>query len=66
MLSMLGKNSADDTLKHFSYCSRKTSVCKLSPRETICMKCQTLFSGESKKKLSFCCLLNVSAEFAHR
>ena len=24
--------------------------CKLSPMETICMKCKTLFSGKNKKK----------------
>ena len=24
--------------------------CKLSPLETICMKCQNLFSGKNKKK----------------
>ena len=32
--------------------------CKLSPVETICMKCQILFSGKNKKILSVCCLLN--------
>ena len=26
--------------------------CKLSPRETICMTCQSLFSGKNKKMLS--------------
>ena len=24
--------------------------CKLSPQETVCMKCQSLFSGKNKKK----------------
>ena len=31
--------------------------CKLSPKETICMKCQSLFSGENKKNISNCRLL---------
>ena len=30
---------------------------KLSPRETICMKCQIPFSGENKKNISKCHLL---------
>ena len=53
-LSMLGKNSADDILKFFfffSNFSQKTDFdisCKLSPEETICMKCQNLFSGKNK------------------
>ena len=34
---------------YFSYFSQKTGFdisCKLSPKETICMKCQILFSGK--------------------
>ena len=31
--------------------------CKLSPVETIYMKCQNLFSGKNKKNISVCCLL---------
>ena len=45
---------------YFSYFSQKTGFdisCKLSPKETICMKCQTLFSGENKKNISKCRLL---------
>ena len=34
-----------------------TFSCKLSPVETICMKCQNLFSGENKKNISWCRLL---------
>ena len=55
-LSMLGKITADDILKYFSYFYRKIGFaisCKLSPQETICMKCQSLFSGKNKKKYQF-------------
>ena len=41
--------SAGDILKLFSYFHQKTGcdiTCKLSPLETICMKCQILFSGK--------------------
>ena len=31
--------------------------CKLSPLETICMKCQNLFSEKNKKNISICRLL---------
>ena len=31
--------------------------CKLSPMETSCMKCPTLFSGENKKNISECLML---------
>ena len=47
---------------YFSYFSQKTGFeisCKLSPVETICMKCQTLFSGKSKKNISKFCLLEI-------
>ena len=47
------KISADEILKYFSYSSRKTEFdisSKLS-RETICMKCQSLFSGKNKKNI---------------
>ena len=43
---------------YFSYFSQKTEFdisCKLSPLETICMKCQILFSGKNKKNISKCC-----------
>ena len=36
--------------------------CKISPEETICMKCQSLFSG--KNKIDFVCLW--SAELTQR
>ena len=53
MHSMLGKFSADDILKYlFSYFLQKIKVChpcKLSPKWTIFMKCQSLFSVENKK-----------------
>ena len=48
------KISADNILKQFSYSSNKTgpnTLCKLSPKvETICKKCQILFSGKIRKK----------------
>ena len=45
--------SAENILKCFSYFSLKLGFdisCKLSPIETVCMKCQILFSGPNKKK----------------
>ena len=47
---------------HFSYFSKKTGFdisCKLSPVETICMKCQNLFSGKTKQNILKCCLLGI-------
>ena len=65
MLCTLGKNSADNILKYFSYFYQKTGFdisCKLSPVETICMKCQSLFSEKDKKNV-----INLSsAESAQR
>ena len=46
----LGDNSADNKL--ITFFSQKTGFdisCKLSPLETICMKCQSLFSGKNNK-----------------
>ena len=43
---------ADENLKYFSYFSQKTELdvsCRSSSKETICMKCQILISGEHKK-----------------
>ena len=31
--------------------------CKLTLNETICKKCQSLFSGKKKKNIPKCCLL---------
>ena len=39
------KNSADDILIYFSYSSQKIGFdisCKLSPKETLCMKYQSI------------------------
>ena len=39
----------------FSYFSLKTGFdtpCKFSPKETVCMKCQTMFSGENGKNIN--------------
>ena len=47
---------------YFSYFSQKTSFdisWKLSPVETICMKCQILFSRKIKKNISVCRLLKI-------
>ena len=47
MLSTMGNiYSADDILKYLPYFSKKTGFnisCKVSPLESICMKCQILF-----------------------
>ena len=62
MLSTLSKISADDILKQFSYFPQKqdwTFHANLSPMETICMKCQILFSGKNITSLS-------SAELAQK
>ena len=48
---------------YFSYFSQKTGFdisCKLSPQETVCMKCQILFSGKNNKNISKCRLLKIS------
>ena len=45
-----------------SYFSQKTGfdiLCKLSPMETICMKCQNPFSGKDQKNISICYLLKI-------
>ena len=55
-------NFYHDKLVIFSYFSQKTGFdisCKLSPLETICMKCQNLFFGKNKKNISVCHLLKI-------
>ena len=45
--------------QYFSYSSLEIGfdiLCRLSSKETICMKCQSLFSVENKKNISKCCL----------
>ena len=32
-------------------------LCKLSPKETVCMKCQSLISSKNKRNISNCRLL---------
>ena len=52
---ILFSGTADDILKYFLYISQKTGfdiLCKLSPMESICMKCQILFSGKNKKNIT--------------
>ena len=51
---MLVKHFNRWILKYFSYFSQKT------PEETICMKCQSLFSGKNRNIISL-----MSAELAH-
>ena len=51
-LALWVKFSADNILKYFFYFSQKTRFdisCKLSPKETICMTFQVLFSGKIRK-----------------
>ena len=53
-LSTLGKIFSRRHFETFSLFSQKTGFdisCKLSPKETICMKCQILFSGKNKKNI---------------
>ena len=59
MTDLLSKNlacwvkiSADNNLKYFSKKIGFDISCKLSPQETICMKCQSLFSGKNKKNIN--------------
>ena len=54
-LSTLGKIFSRRHIDWFSYFSQKTGFdisCKLSQLETICMKCQILFSGKNKKNIT--------------
>ena len=49
------KISADDILKYFAYFPQKVCfeiACKLSPLETVCMQCQSLFSEKNKENIS--------------
>ena len=60
--STLGKFFSKQHIEIFFVFSQKTGldiVCKLSPLETTCMKCQILFSGKNITNLA-------SAEFAQR
>ena len=53
IFTILWANSADNELI-FSYFSQTTGFhisCKLSPLETICIKCQILFSAKNKKNI---------------
>ena len=53
ILSMLGKHFSRH-FKIFSEFSQKIGLgisCKLSPKETICMKGHNLFSGEKEKNV---------------
>ena len=55
-LCMLGKNFSRQYLEifffNFSYKIEFDTSCKLSPKETICMKCQILFSMKNKKNIT--------------
>ena len=53
-LSILGKTFSRRHFQNKSYFSKKMRFdvsCKLSPKETVCMKCQTLFSRKNIGKL---------------
>ena len=52
VILMLSTLSADNILKYFSFFPENwiDNSCKLSPLETICMKCQILFFWEKLKK----------------
>ena len=59
---MLGKKSADDLKYFFSYFPPRISLTFHANclKEIVCMKCQSLFSGENKKSV----ISLSSAEFA--
>ena len=51
-LSTLVKILADDILKYFYFSQNSFDIsCKLYPMETICIKCEILFSGKNKKNV---------------
>ena len=55
--STLGKIFTKRNIGIFLIFPHKTGFnisCKMSPVETICMKCQNPFSGENKKKYHLC------------
>ena len=60
MFTIVLANSADDKLEIFFQKTGFVISCKLSPEETVCMKCQNLFSGKNKNKnISVCRLLKI-------
>ena len=62
---MLGKNSVGDSFKYLSYFPYKIKFevsHKLSAKETICIKCQSLFPGKNKKHI----IIFSAVEFAQR
>ena len=68
-LKTLVNFSADDILKYLVvvfFFFQKTGFdisCRLSPLETICMKCQILFPGKKRKLSPNCRLLNYPKEW---
>ena len=59
-LCVLGKKICSCHFEIFYFFFQKISFdisCKLSPNETICVKCQSLFSGQDMKNISKCHLL---------
>ena len=57
---MLGKNFSRRQFEIFFLFFHKISFdisCKLSPQETICIKCQRFFLGKIRKKISSICRL---------
>ena len=58
-LGIFSRQQIDDIFLIFSQKTGFDILCKLSAaEETICMKCQILFSGKNKKNISKCHLLN--------
>ena len=52
IITLLGRSGRQQIDDMFSYFSMKIGFdisCKLSPKETICMQCQSLFSEKNKK-----------------
>ena len=62
--TILWANAADDKLTIFLLFFSEIGFdisCNLSPMETICMKCQVLFSGKNQKNISVCRQLTFSS-----
>ena len=53
----LGRQQIDDSFSYFSQKIGFNISCNLSLKETICMKCLSLFSRKNIKNISECCLL---------
>ena len=58
-LGIFSRRQIDDIFLIFFQKTGFDISCKLSPKETICMKCHILFSEKNKKNISKCRLLKI-------